>query len=165
MGPGDPAAGFDPILMNANCSDVICGTDPETLKVRWTGFWLQRRRTWRSASRLSAGKLKALGQLRFTRSELWPDLPKLTEQGLRGGVDFDMWFGLMAPAKTPPVVVLMLNHKVAQIVVEPEFRRQLSELGGVSPTSGNTIEALNEVIQPELAVRLKRALELGLKLD
>jgi len=116
-------------------------------------------------AQIQAGKLKALGQLRATRSELWPDLPTLTEQGLRGGVDFDMWFGLVAPAKTPPAVVSMLNQKVAQIVAEPEFRRRLSELGGVPPTTGNSIEAFNEVIQRELAVLPKKALELGLKLD
>lgn len=116
-------------------------------------------------AQIQAGKLKALGQLRSTRSELWPDLPTLTEQGLRGGVDFDMWFGLVAPAKTPPAVVTLLNQKVAQIVAEPDFRRRLSELGGVSPTTGNTIEAFNEVIQRELAVLPKKALELGLKLD
>lgn len=116
-------------------------------------------------AQIQGGKLKALGQLRATRSELWPDLPTLTEQGLRGGVDFDMWFGLVAPAKTPPAVVAMLNQKVAQIVAEPEFRKRLGELGGVSPTSGNTIEAFNEVIQRELAVLPKKALELGLKLD
>lgn len=116
-------------------------------------------------AQIQAGKLKALGQLRATRSELWADLPTLTEQGLAGGVDFDMWFGLVAPAKTPPAVVAMLNQKVAQIVAEPEFRRRLSELGGVSPTTGNTTEAFNEVIQRELAILPKKALELGLKLD
>ena len=116
-------------------------------------------------AQIQAGKLKALGQLRATRSELWPDLPTLTEQGLRGGVDFDMWFGLVAPAKTPPAIVAALNQRVARIVAEPEFRRRLAELGGVSPTSGNTPEAFNEVIQRELAVLPKKALELGLKLD
>lgn len=116
-------------------------------------------------AQIQGGKLKALGQLRATRSELWPDLPTLTEQGLRGGVDFDMWFGLVAPAKTPPAIVSMLNQKVAQIVAEPDFRRRLNELGGVSPTSGNTVDAFNEVIQRELAILPKKALELGLKLD
>ena len=126
-------------------------------------------------AQIQAGKLKALGQLRATRSELWPDLPTLTEQGLSGGVDFDMWFGLVAPAKTPPAIVSIpapplrmlaaLNQKVAQIVAEPEFRRRLGELGGVSLTTGNTTEAFNEVIQRELAVLPKKAVELGLKLD
>jgi tripartite-type tricarboxylate transporter receptor subunit TctC len=116
-------------------------------------------------AQIQAGKLKALGQLRATRSELWPDLPTLTEQGLRGGVDFDMWFGLVVPAKTPPAIVQQLNQTVARIVAEPEFKRRLAELGGVPPTTGNTIEAFNAVIQQELAVLPKKALELGLKLD
>lgn len=50
-------------------------------------------------------------------------------------------------------------------MTSPEFRRRLAELGGVSPTSGNTIEAFNQVIQQELAVLPKKALELGLKMD
>jgi tripartite-type tricarboxylate transporter receptor subunit TctC len=116
-------------------------------------------------AQIQGGKLKALGQLRATRSELWPDLPTLTEQGLRGGVDFDMWFGLVAPAKTPPAAVQLLNEKVAMIVAEPEFRRRLNELGGVAPATGNTVAAFNEVIQRELAVLPQKAKELGLQMD
>jgi tripartite-type tricarboxylate transporter receptor subunit TctC len=92
-------------------------------------------------------------------------VPTLTEQGIRGGVDFDMWFGLVAPAKTPPAAIKLLNEKVAQIVAEPEFRKKLNEIGGVSPTTGNTTEAFAEVIQRELAVLPKTARDLGLKLD
>ncbi len=114
---------------------------------------------------LQTGKLRALGQLRATRSELWPDVPTLTEQGLRGGVDFDVWFGLVTLAKTPPAVVTLLNQKVAQIVAEPDFRKRLNELGGVAPLSGNTIEAFADVIKRELAVLPKTATDLGLKLD
>ncbi len=114
---------------------------------------------------IQGGKLKAIGQLRASRSELWPDVATLTEQGFKGGVDFDVWFGLVAPAKTPPAVVQLLNQKVAQIVTEPDFRKRLNELGGVSMTSGNTVEAFNEVLQRELAVLPKTAADLGLKLD
>jgi tripartite-type tricarboxylate transporter receptor subunit TctC len=114
---------------------------------------------------LQAGKLRAIGQLRNTRSELWPDVPTLTEQGVKGGVDFDVWFGLVALAKTPPAVVSLLNQKVAQIVAEPAFRKRLNELGGVAMTSGNTTEAFADVIRRELAVLPKMALDLGLKMD
>ncbi len=116
-------------------------------------------------AQIQGGKLRALGQLRATRSELWPDLPTLTEQGIRGGVDFDMWFGLVVPAKTPTAAVKLLNEKVAQIVAEPDFRKRLNEIGGVAPTTGNTTEAFAEVIQRELAILPKTALDLGLKLD
>lgn len=114
---------------------------------------------------LQSGKLRAIGQLRNSRSELWPDVPTLTEQGVKGGVDFDVWFGLVVPAKTPPAVVALLNQKVAQIVAEPAFRKRLNELGGVAPATGNTIEAFAEVIQRELAVLPKAVKDLGLKLD
>ena len=116
-------------------------------------------------AQIQGGKLRALGQLRATRSELWPDVPTLTEQGVRGGVDFDMWFGLVVPSKTPTSVVTLLNEKVARIVAEPEFRRRLNEIGGVSPTTGNTPTAFAEVIQRELDVLPKTARDLGLKLD
>ena len=116
-------------------------------------------------AQIQGGKLRALGQLRATRSELWPDVPTLTEQGVRGGVDFDMWFGLVVPSKTPASVVTLLNDKVAKIVAEPEFRRRLNEIGGVSLTSGNTVAAFAEVIQRELDVLPKTARDLGLKLD
>jgi tripartite-type tricarboxylate transporter receptor subunit TctC len=114
---------------------------------------------------LQSGKLRAIGQLRSTRSELWPDVPTLTEQGVKGGVDFDVWFGLVAPAKTPPAVVTLLNQKVAQIVAEPAFRKRLNELGGVAPATGNTPEAFADVIRRELAVLPKAAKDLNLKMD
>jgi tripartite-type tricarboxylate transporter receptor subunit TctC len=116
-------------------------------------------------AQIQGGKLRALGQLRATRSELWPDVPTLTEQGVRGGVDFDMWFGLVVPSKTPASVVTLLNDKVARIVAEPDFRRRLNDIGGVSLTSGNTVAAFAEVIQRELDVLPKTARDLGLKLD
>ncbi len=114
---------------------------------------------------LQSGRLRAIGQLRATRSELWPDVPTLTEQGLAGGVDFDVWFGLIAPAKTPAPVVALLSEKVAQIVAEPAYRQRLLELGGVAPVSGNTAQDFAAVLQRELAVLPKAALDLGLKLD
>ena len=114
---------------------------------------------------VQSGKLRAIGQLRGTRSELWPDVPTLVEQGVKGGVDFDVWFGLVVPAKTPPTVVALLNQKVAQIVAEPAFRKRLNELGGVAPATGNTTEAFADVIRRELAVLPKAAKDLGLKLD
>lgn len=77
----------------------------------------------------------------------------------------DVWFGLVAPAKTPQEAIALLNQKVSLIVAEPEFRNRLLDLGGVAPTSGNTVEAFADVLQRELAVLPKAARDLGLKLD
>lgn len=114
---------------------------------------------------IQSGKLRALGQLREGRSELWPDIPTLTEQGVPGGVDFDVWFGIVAPAKTPAPIVKLLAEKIAKITAEPAFRQRLLDLGGVAPAAGNTPEAFASVLQRELAVLPKAAREAGLQLD
>lgn len=114
---------------------------------------------------VQSGKLHAIGQLRNGRSPLWPDIATLTEQGLAGGVDFDVWFGVVAPAKTPKPVVQLLSQKIAAIVAEPAFGKKLRELGGIAPTANNTSEAFGEVIAKELAVLPKTAKGIGLQLD
>ncbi|RYF84308.1 MAG: tripartite tricarboxylate transporter substrate binding protein [Comamonadaceae bacterium] len=116
-------------------------------------------------SLVQSGKLKAIGQLRQGRSELWPDVPTLTEQGVPGGVDFDVWFGIVAPAKTPAPVVKLLGEKIAKITAEPAFRQRLLDLGGVAPATGNTPEAFADVLKRELAVLPKAAQDAGLQLD
>ena len=114
---------------------------------------------------VQSGKLRAIGVLRNGRSELWPGIPTLTEQGVPGGVDFDVWFGVVAPAKTPAPVVKLLNEKIAQIVAEPAFRKRLNDLGGVAPVTGNTAADFAEVLKRELAVLPKSAQAAGLQLD
>jgi tripartite-type tricarboxylate transporter receptor subunit TctC len=114
---------------------------------------------------VQSGKLRAIGVLRNGRSELWPAIPTLTEQGVPGGVDFDVWFGVVAPAKTPAPVVKLLNEKIAQIVAEPAFRKRLNDLGGVAPVTGNTTADFAEVLKRELAVLPKAAQAAGLQLD
>ena len=114
---------------------------------------------------VQSGKLKAIGVLRNGRSPLWPDIATLSEQGLPGGVDFDVWFGVVAPAKTPKPVVQLLSQKIAQIVAEPAFQAKLRELGGIAPVANNTSDAFAGVIARELAVLPKTAKAIGLQLD
>lgn len=114
---------------------------------------------------VQSGKLRAIGVLRNGRSELWPDIATLPEQGLPGGVDFDVWFGLVASSKAPKAATDLLSQKVALIVAEPAFRKRLLELGGVAPASGNTGQAFADVVARELAVLPKAAQQIGLQLD
>lgn len=114
---------------------------------------------------VQSGKLRAIGQLRQDRSELWPDIPTLTEQGFPGGVDFDVWFGVVAPAKTPEPVLALLNERIAAIVAEPDFRKRLHDLGGVAPATDNSAADFTAVLDRELAVLPKAATEAGLKMD
>lgn len=114
---------------------------------------------------VQSGKLRAIGVLRGERSELWPGVATLTEQGIKGGVDFDVWFGIVAPAKTPKAVVNKLSQTIAKIVADPAFGKRLLDLGGVAPTSNNTAEAFAAVLARELAVLPAAAKSIGLQLD
>jgi tripartite-type tricarboxylate transporter receptor subunit TctC len=74
------------------------------------------------------GKLTALGVSTRTRAEVLPDVPTLDEQGLPG-YDMTLWFGMWAPAATPPTVVKKLNETVNAVVSEPKVKEQFAKLG------------------------------------
>jgi tripartite-type tricarboxylate transporter receptor subunit TctC len=75
-----------------------------------------------------AGKLRMLGVTTAQRIEAIPDVPPLTEIGVK---EFDAvsWFMLVAPAGTPGDIVDRLSREVRAITGDPEVRRELSNLG------------------------------------
>ncbi len=77
---------------------------------------------------LSAGKIKAIGITSAKRSALFPELPTMIESGLPGFVT-QTWYGLLAPAGTPPSVVNALNAVVVKAVQKEDFRAKLAHLG------------------------------------
>jgi len=58
---------------------------------------------------VKAGKLRALGVSSAVRSPLAPDVPTISEAGVKG-YEMGYWFAAYAPAKTPPAVVKRLNE-------------------------------------------------------
>jgi len=74
------------------------------------------------------GKLAALGVSTTKRSDVMPDVPPIAEQGL-AGFDISLWFGVWAPAGTPPAIVNKVNAQVATILASPEVREQFARLG------------------------------------
>ena len=58
---------------------------------------------------VKAGKLRALGVSGDKRSPLAPDVPTISEAGVKG-YEMGYWFAAYAPAKTPPAVVKRLNE-------------------------------------------------------
>ena len=73
-------------------------------------------------------KLNPLGVSTTRRAEVLPEVPTLAEQGLPD-YEVTLWFGLWAPAATPPQVVQKLNAAVNAIVFEPPVREQFGKLG------------------------------------
>ncbi len=82
---------------------------------------------------MKEGKLAALGVSSKDRSAVMPEVPTLSEQGLRG-FDITLWFGMWAPAGTPAAIVNKINGQVTSIMQSPEVREQFAKLG-IAPTT------------------------------
>ena len=82
---------------------------------------------------IKAGKVRPLAVTTLERSAFLPDLPTLQESGLKG-FDMTTWWGVMAPAKTPPPVVDRLAAEIGAALDSPDIRERLRAMGsdGVS---------------------------------
>jgi tripartite-type tricarboxylate transporter receptor subunit TctC len=96
---------------------------------------------------VKAGKVRALAVTTAKRSSAMPDVPSLSETVLPG-FDVGTWFGLLAPAATPPAIVQKLNAEIVRIIQLPDVRKQMLEAG--SEPMGNTSQQMSAQIKAEL---------------
>ena len=84
---------------------------------------------------IQGGKLKPIGAASADRNPRLPDVSTLAEQGFPD-TTADNWYGLLAPAKTPPAVVAKLRDAVVAAIETPGIRAKLMQSGAVpAPTS------------------------------
>lgn len=81
-----------------------------------------------AAPNVKAGKLAALGTTGATRTNTLPDVPTIKEQGY-ANLEFSSWFGIVAPAKTPPEIIAKLNADIVKAVQSPEGKAKMEEAG------------------------------------
>ncbi|MFN3629767.1 MAG: Bug family tripartite tricarboxylate transporter substrate binding protein [Casimicrobiaceae bacterium] len=111
---------------------------------------------------LKAGKTRAFAVTTPKRSALAPDLPTMTEAGMR---DFDIytWWGLFAPAGTPPEIIRRLNDEVGKALASTELRERW--LAGGAEPAASTPEAFAAFIARELAKYARIVKASGAKVD
>lgn len=85
-----------------------------------------------------AGKLRAIAITSAKRLPSLANIPTVAEAGLPG-YDVVGWFGLFAPAKTPPAIVERLNAEVVKILQMPDVREKI-EAHGLIPGGGTSKE-------------------------
>ncbi|OWT80996.1 MULTISPECIES: tripartite tricarboxylate transporter substrate binding protein [unclassified Achromobacter] len=84
---------------------------------------------------IQGGKLKALGVAAPARLAVLPNVKTLAEQGVPN-VESNNWYGLLAPAGTPPEIVNKLNAAVRAALANPEANKKLQGFGAEpAPTS------------------------------
>ena len=95
-----------------------------------------------------SGKLKALAVTTAKRSVAVPDLPTVAESGLPG-YEATAWFGVLAPAATPPQIIGTLNAAIVRIVHTRDMQERLMAEG--TEAVGNTPEQFTQIIKSDIA--------------
>ena len=111
---------------------------------------------------VKSGKLRALGVSSAARVPVLPDVPTIAESALPG-FETGTWYGMVAPAATPPAVLDKLNREIARIVALPEVNERMIAMGLV-PAVGPRA-AFGEFIRSEIAQYGKLIRSAGIKLD
>lgn len=109
-----------------------------------------------------AGKIKALAVTSAQRTKLFPDLPTIAEAGLPG-FDVDAWFGMAAPAGTPPAIASKIHGEILRVLAIPEIRDKLMA-NGSEITPSDTPAAFGQHINRELEKWEKFMKTTGIKL-
>ena len=95
---------------------------------------------------VQAGKLRALAVAAKARMALLPDLPTAAEAGVKN-YEASSWFGILAPAGTPPAVVGRLHREVVAVLRKPAMAERFARLG--ARLVGNTPQEFAAQIKSE----------------
>jgi tripartite-type tricarboxylate transporter receptor subunit TctC len=109
-----------------------------------------------------SGKVLALATTTAKRSPLAPEIPTMSEAGIQG---FEMatWYGMLAPAGTPPELVAKIQRDSARVLSDPETRERLTKMG--VDLILNTPEEFRTYLNSEIARYTKIIKANGLKAE
>ena len=97
---------------------------------------------------IAAGKIKPLAAASGQRNPMLPDVPMLSEIGYPDTAS-DNWYGLLAPAKTPPAVIAKLNAAFVAAINDPVVKDRLIKSGAIP--IANTPEQFGQILKDEIA--------------
>jgi len=109
-----------------------------------------------------SGNVRALAVSGEHRSPGFPDLPTVAEAGVPGFAA-PMWFGAVAPARTPRPIVDRLNAAINRAIQSPTFRERFAEMG--DEPAGGTPEEFAETIAKDSAKWKDVVQRAGVRLD
>ena len=113
-----------------------------------------------SLGHVKAKRLKALAVTGPHRSAEVPNMPTMQEEGF-AGFDVRAWFGVLAPAGTPPAVVAKLNGDLRKVLSITDVRENLRKHG--LDVTGSTPQEFAEHLKREKAVWAQVIREAGIK--
>jgi tripartite-type tricarboxylate transporter receptor subunit TctC len=114
-----------------------------------------------SKAYIDSGRMRAIGVISPKRIPGY-DIMTMEEAGLKGFTD-EAWYGLNAPAKTPPEIVARLGEAMKKVEANPDFRAKIEGVG--ARPVGNTPEEFKKQIGEEIARMKKLVKERNVKLQ
>ena len=108
------------------------------------------------------GQVKILGQTMLERHPLFPDIPSLNEQGIKG-YNVEIWVGVWGPAALPANMVAKYNAQVRDIVTRPDIKETFAKQGLIANTT--TPEELAQITRAEYDMWGKLVREAKIKFD
>jgi tripartite-type tricarboxylate transporter receptor subunit TctC len=93
------------------------------------------------------GKVRMLAVMSRERAPTFPQVPTLAESGY-GNMLVETWYGVMAPAGTPPAVVAKMNAEINSLLTLPDIKEAMAKQG-VDPAGGQPAK-LGTLVQNEL---------------
>jgi tripartite-type tricarboxylate transporter receptor subunit TctC len=115
-----------------------------------------------SLAHVKAGKLKLLAATSERRSRLYPDVPTISESGLKG-YDMTSWYGIAVPAKTPKGTIDTLHTALSAAVKRQDFADQLA-VHGIEPAH-TTPSEFSLLIRREIELYAKIVKEANVKAE
>lgn len=97
---------------------------------------------------IQSGRVRALAVTSFERLPALPELPTVSESGLKG-YQSSQWYGLLAPAGTPPDILNVLNGHAMKIMQSAEMKERMKNSGSVAV--GSTREVFAKFLQTEFS--------------
>jgi len=112
---------------------------------------------------IASGQLRGLAIVADKRSDLVPEIPSTTEQGLSGMNAHGVHFMMFAPAATPKPVVALLEAELKAIIADPALARRFADIGfDATPMTAEQVAATLRQTGEKLVPVIKR---LNIKLD
>ena len=97
---------------------------------------------------IKTGRIRALAVTTAKRSGLVPELPTISEAGLKG-FEANNWYGVLVPAGTPRAIINRLNKEVVAVLNLPDVKEYLFKQG--LDTAPSTPEDFGAYIRSEKA--------------
>jgi tripartite-type tricarboxylate transporter receptor subunit TctC len=111
---------------------------------------------------VKAGKLKPIAIGAPKRVPSAPDVPTTTEAGMPD-LQTENWYGMVAPAKTPPAVIAVLNKAAVEAMKDPDVAAKLAAQGAT--LVGDTPEQFRAFIDSEIKKWAKVIKDAGVKTE